>query len=140
MPSPWWKNGVQFECQGTGRCCLSRGTHGYVYLTLKDRRRFAQHLGLTTAEFTKQYCDSHDGWIYLKQRSDRACRFLADKSCSVYEARPAQCRTWPFWPENMGAKAWDKEVVQFCPGVGIGKLYSAKEIRELLKQDPLNEA
>jgi len=52
------------------------------------------------------------------------CRFLdpvTKKRCLVYEARPAQCRTWPFWPENMNARAWDREVVAFCPGVGKGR-------------------
>ncbi len=140
MRKPWWNKGIQFECQGTGRCCLSRGTHGYVYLTLKDRQRFAKYLRLTTPEFTRKYCDSMDGWYFLKQPEQEACRFLEGKQCSVYEARPAQCRSWPFWPENMGAKAWDQEVVKFCPGIGKGKLYSAEEIQKLLEQDPLNDA
>ena len=45
MSGKWWKDGIRFECQGSGKCCLSRGTHGYVYLTLEDRRRFARHFG-----------------------------------------------------------------------------------------------
>lgn len=145
--APWWKDGVRFECQGSGRCCLSRGTHGYVYLTLEDRRRFASHLGLSTAAFTRKYCATKDGWHFLKAEDpaisnpekEYACRFLKDKRCTVYEARPAQCRTWPFWPENMGAKAWDREVVKFCPGVGKGRVVPASEIEALLKQDPLLE-
>ena len=28
-----------------------------------------------------------------------------------------QCRTWPFWPENMSSKAWTS-IAAFCPGVG----------------------
>lgn len=58
--------------------------------------------------------------------------FLEGKQCSVYEARPTQCRTWPFWPENMDAKTWDEDVVSYCPGVGKGKLYSQSEIKKLM--------
>jgi Fe-S-cluster containining protein len=152
---PWWKEGVRFDCQGSGRCCLSRGTHGYVYLTLADRQRFARHQGLSTAEFTRRFCRKEDGWYYIKPASgeggapspseEHACRFLDGKRCSVYEARPAQCRTWPFWPENMRAKTWDREVAAFCPGVaagqrGEGRLYTGEEISALLEQDPLREA
>lgn len=132
----FWADGIRFSCQGTGKCCTSRGEYGYIYLTLKDRRRFAAHLKITTREFTRRYCDKTDGWFHLKH-PERNCTFLDGKRCTVYEGRPAQCRTWPFWPENMSPRAWQKEVVSFCPGIGKGKLYSADEIRELLKQDPL---
>ena len=43
-----------------------------------------------------------------------------------------QCRTWPFWPDMMSAKAWSKEVLGFCPGVGKGRLYTEREIESLL--------
>ncbi|MBC7692612.1 MAG: YkgJ family cysteine cluster protein [Methylotenera sp.] len=138
MQKNFWKDGVRFECQGTGRCCVSRGTHGYVYLTLKDRKRFAKHLGVSTQVFSKAHCVKSDGWYHLKG-PEGACQFLKEKSCTVYEARPAQCRTWPFWPENMNAKTWNEEVTTFCPGIGKGRLYSAEEIEDLLKQDPLNQ-
>jgi Fe-S-cluster containining protein len=59
--------------------------------------------------------------------------FLKNKQCSVYEARPNQCRTWPFWPEVMNAKSWKKDVADFCPGVGKGPVIPAKEIERQLK-------
>jgi len=134
----WWSKGVKFECTGSGKCCVSREEYGYVYLTLKDRQRLASYFKSPTRKFTREYCTSEDGLFYLKDFT-RSCRFLQGTRCGVYEARPAQCRTWPFWPENMKAKNWTKEVASFCPGVGKGKLYGADEIRELLKLDPLNE-
>lgn len=132
----WWSEGVRFQCQGTGQCCVSRGDYGYVFLTIYDRRRFAKHFGLKTAQFTRRYCIKIDGFWYLDD-SQKACRFLEGKRCSVYEARPTQCRTWPFWPENMKAKSWDKDVVSFCPGVGKGRLYSGDEIQATLALDAL---
>jgi len=132
----FWDGGMRFECQGTGRCCLSRGSYGYVYLTIEDRRRMAQHLGLTTLSFTRRYCSKTNDHFHLKSIQG-PCEFLTEKSCNIYEARPAQCRTWPFWPENMNARVWNTEVKTFCPGVGKGRLYSREEIEALLQQDPL---
>ncbi|MEM7393378.1 MAG: YkgJ family cysteine cluster protein, partial [Verrucomicrobiota bacterium] len=129
-----FKNGIRFECQGTGRCCVSRGEYGHVYVSLEDRRRMARHFGVTTLQFTKRYCDKTDDHFHLKA-PEKDCMFLADTQCSVYQARPTQCRTWPFWPENMNAKVWASDVASFCPGVGKGKLYSPEEIEEILNMN-----
>ncbi len=56
------------------------------------------------------------------------------KDARSYEARPKQCRTWPFWPEMMDAKTWSKEITSFCPGVGKGKLVSGAEIEKSLRE------
>ena len=125
--------GIRFECQGSGKCCTSRGGYGYVYFTLADRKRMARHLGISTAGFTRRYCDKTGGWFHLKNPKGD-CVFLEGKRCSVYEGRPAQCRTWPFWPENMNPRAWKQDVASFCPGIGKGRLYTAEEIATLVAQ------
>lgn len=133
---PFWKNGIQFECQGSGKCCTSRGEYGFVYLTLEDRKRFARHFKLQTSAFTKKYCAKTDGHFHLKY-PEKDCEFLKDKQCTVYSARPSQCRTWPFWPENMNAKTWKRDIAAFCPGVGKGKKFSSTEIKTILNsQEP----
>lgn len=130
----WWKKGIRFECQGSGNCCVSRGQYGYVYFTKEDRKRMAKHLGLKTDVFTKNYCEKSDGFFHLKEEEGNPnCRFLKDNRCSVYEGRPTQCRTWPFWPEVMSAKSWKKEVASFCPGVGKGRVVSENEIKDQLE-------
>ncbi len=125
--------GIRFECQQSGKCCTSRGAYGFVYLTLQDRRRLATHLKMSTQRFTKTYCAKTDGQFHLKH-PERDCGFLEGTGCGVYEARPTQCRTWPFWPENMNPRAWRKEVASFCPGVGKGRLYSVEEIEAILAE------
>jgi len=105
-----------------------------VYLSLEDRRRFAKFFRVTTAQFTRKYCGKNDGWFYLKD-SEGDCRFLDGKRCKVYKARPTQCRTWPFWPEHMNARAWQREVVSFCPGIGKGKLVLYNDIKKIVAQD-----
>jgi uncharacterized protein len=129
---PFWKNGIQFECQGSGKCCTSRGTYGYIYLSPADRKRLAANLEMKESAFTQKYCETTDGWVHLKDPK-LDCVFLEGSRCSVYEGRPTQCRTWPFWPENMNPRAWKRDVVNFCPGIGKGKLYTPEEIQEILE-------
>lgn len=137
----WWENGVKFECQGSGKCCTSHGEFGFVYVTLEDRRRFADHFGITTSEFTKKYCEQKSGiWHLIERKGNPDCLFLEGKKCGVYKARPTQCRTWPFWPEVMDAKSWKKDVVAFCPGVGQGKTVSAASIAKQLAEQMNSEA
>ena len=127
----FYRDGIRFECQGEGRCCVSRGKYGYVYLSFRDRRRLAAHFRISTAEFTARYAELEDG-MYQLRYGDKDCPFLKDNRCAVYKARPWQCRTWPFWPENMESGVWEKEVQAWCPGAGKGRLYSADEIEEIL--------
>ncbi|MCB0394542.1 MAG: YkgJ family cysteine cluster protein [Bdellovibrionales bacterium] len=136
----WWEDGLRFECQGSGRCCQSRGEYGFVYLSDSDRKAMAKLLKMTLDKFTKTHCDFTDGLFHLKEDTgNNDCRFLEGKRCNVYEARPTQCRTWPFWPENMNAKAWNKEVKAFCPGVGKGPVVSKEKIRKALNDQILSE-
>lgn len=135
----WWAKGVQFECQGSGQCCVSRGEYGFVYMTGSDRKRMASVLKLSTAEFTRKYCGKTDGVFHLKDGKGPDCIFLKNNKCSVYEGRPDQCRTWPFWPEVMNAKTWKKEVATFCPGVGKGRVYTAEEIRTAMEKQAASE-
>lgn len=132
MTQRFWAEGIRFECQGSGHCCTSRGEYGYVYLTRQDRRRLAEHLELTPPQLMEKHLEVTDGHVHLKF-PDENCAFLDGKRCSIYEARPTQCRTWPFWPENMSPKAWKEEVVASCAGVGKGRVWSAKEIDELVQ-------
>jgi Fe-S-cluster containining protein len=129
----FYKDGIRFECQGEGNCCVTRGSYGYVYLSFSDRRRLADHFRMSTAEFTSTFTTKVDG-LYELRYTGKDCPFLQDNRCRVYKARPWQCRTWPFWPENMNSAVWENEVSAWCPGAGKGKLYTAAEIEEILSK------
>ena len=129
----FFQDGIRFECQGDGKCCVTRGRYGYVYLSFNDRLRLAAHFHISLTEFTTKYVRKIDGFYELKY-TDKDCPFLEDNKCTVYASRPWQCRTWPFWPENMNSDVWMNEVVPSCPGVGRGRLFSAAEIEEILEK------
>lgn len=133
MDRSLYAEGIRFECTGCGECCKARHGYGYIYVNPAERRALAAHLGLSQRAFRKKHCAKTEGRIHLREPT-RNCQFLDGVRCSVYAARPQQCRTWPFWPENMTRKVWDKEVKRDCPGIGIGRLHPAKEIEAVLVQ------
>ena len=49
----------------------------------------------------------------LKRKDDGACIFLNPiGQCSIYDVRPIQCRTYPFWPSILKNKqTWEEEAV-----------------------------
>jgi Fe-S-cluster containining protein len=125
--------GLRFTCQQTGHCCTARHDGvGYVYLSVEDRERLAAHLGLTLEDFVARHCQVSAGDLHLAD-PQRPCGFRDGHHCGVYEARPTQCRTWPFWPENMSEATWN-EAARTCPGMGQGKLYSLEEVRAQVQE------
>ena len=121
-------NGLRFECTQCGRCCTTRGDYAYVYLNRAETRDLARHLGVPLARFKRErtFVDE-DGWRQLRF-SDGRCTFLDEAGrCGVYEARPIQCRTFPFWPEFVDDGEWTAEVSELCEGIGRGPRYTLAE-------------
>ena len=105
----------------------------------REIKRFANFFNIKKKDFIERNCVKEDGNIRLKEINlNGNCIYLKHKKCSVYAARPEQCRTWPFWPENMNTKKWKKEIINFCPGIGKGKFYSPKEINKILVKEYKN--
>lgn len=131
----WYKEGLKFKCQGCSHCC-SIGP-GYVWLSEEEINKIASFLKLPRDIFLKKYCLTAMGKISLKELlPSYDCIFLKDKKCSIYEVRPLQCRTFPFWKDVIASKkAWDK-MGKTCPGIDAvdGRLYSQKEI-DLLSEE-----
>lgn len=85
-----------FTCWGCGNCC--RGD-GYVQLTDADTASMAALLAISVETFTERYTvlKRNRRGLTLRDQADGACIFLkADGACAVYEARPQQCRDFPY--------------------------------------------
>jgi Fe-S-cluster containining protein len=64
-----------------------------------------------TTTTTKQQPPPPPPWVKLTNNSEQHCVFLKDKLCQIYEARPSQCSTYPFWPTIMKSPtSWNREV------------------------------
>jgi Fe-S-cluster containining protein len=62
------------------------------------------------------------------------CPFLRGTLCRVYPVRPTQCRTFPFWAENLASRASWSGLCEFCPGVGAGPRHDLPSIRRHLRE------
>jgi uncharacterized protein len=98
----------------------------------------AAELGLREAVFLERFTQETVVGRGLKERETSLgydCIFLDRETvpgkavCGVYESRPSQCRTWPFWPENLRSpEAWARAGTK-CPGLNEGKLHPVRVVQ-----------
>jgi Fe-S-cluster containining protein len=75
---------------------------GYVEVSRNDIRRLAKHLGLTVPEFEAKHIveKTRRGSKRIKAGYD-SCQFLGeDRTCTVYPARPKDCRGYVCWDQD----------------------------------------
>lgn len=121
----FFDQGLRFECIQCGHCCT--GDPGIVYVAPAELASLAAALGLSTDEAIHRYLRPWRDGHTVREDADGRCLFY-DKGCSVYMARPTQCRTWPFWLTNLRSEARWEQVAKECPGIGRGQRYSCEEI------------
>ena len=63
--------------------------------------------------------------------------FKRGTGCTVYEDRPRQCRTWPFWQRVIDEPQEWADAGRGCPGIDHGALHSAAEITAIAADDGL---
>jgi uncharacterized protein len=144
---PWYADGLNFTCSQCGNCCT--GGPGYVWVSKQEIVRLADFLKITPAETVDKYCRKVDGQFSLNEHRNAAglydCVFLTEqkvtsggathtrRGCSIYPVRPLQCRTWPFWPENLWSKkTWD-HAAKRCHGMGAGRRHFTRGQIEALR-------
>lgn len=132
----WYRSGLHFSCTECGACCT--GAPGFVWVTLAEIEALAAHLQLEVETFSRLYLRKVEKRFSLREDPKNGdCCFLKGKKCTVYAVRPHQCRTYPFWPQNLTSpQAW-KEAAQECEGIhDEAPLLSYEEIEE--RRSPTN--
>ncbi len=131
---PWYKDGLRFKCTACGDCCT--GAPGFVWVNKEEMEALAAAAGVEDLEeFEQQYVRKVGIRRSLREFPNGDCVFFDSDSrkCQVYQARPRQCRTWPFWTSNLKSlQAWE-ETCEVCPGSGKGKLYQLEQIESQRK-------
>jgi Fe-S-cluster containining protein len=125
---PWYSDGLRFTCTECGDCCS--GAPGYVWVNNEEIEALAAVVGMTAEAFEDQYVRRVGVRKSLKEFPSGDCVFLDSQTrkCSVYQARPRQCRTWPFWDSNLKTPEDWKHTCAVCPGSGQGQLHHLDEI------------
>ncbi|MDX9766243.1 MAG: YkgJ family cysteine cluster protein [Ectothiorhodospiraceae bacterium] len=93
---------IQFSCHKGISCWNACCANIDISLTPYDVLRLKKRLGISAAEFLKDYTVPYelekDGIAGVKFRpvdEGTACRFMRPEGCSVYEDRPTACRYYP---------------------------------------------
>jgi Fe-S-cluster containining protein len=102
-----------------------------VWVDPEEIANLADHLALSAEQFTRRFVRrTWEGRLALIDKANRDCVFWED-GCTVYPARPRQCRTFPFWSENLDLpESWGR-AARRCPGIDRGPRYDAVEIDRL---------
>ena len=142
-----------------GGCC--RGfKEGEVYLYMDDIVTLAEHLGLKGKTGLEKFAENYvkiipDSFFWRepgepKRRiykfktlgfkfteNDEHCHFLENNLCTVHEARPFQCRCFPWWQMMVTSKGKItlEDYAKKCDGLRLmkGKFYPPEEILKWAK-------
>jgi len=104
------------KCEGN--CCI--GESGYIWINPREIEDLSKLLNISTDELKEKYLNKINYKFSIKEKklaqNNYACAFfdLNLKQCSIYDARPSQCRTFPFWDYFKENK---KEVYAECPAI-----------------------
>lgn len=134
MTLPWYKDGLKFECTGCGKCCT--GAPGYVWVTEEEILAMAEDVALAPEEFVRRYVRLVGERLSLRETErggEYDCIFLHGNKCQVYDSRPSQCRTFPWWARNLESQdAWMASA-QECEGINKADAphFSCEEIEKL---------
>lgn len=101
-----------------GNCCI--GESGYIWINPSEMEALALHLKISVDDLKNKYLNKISYKYSIKeiqlQKDNYACCFfdLDKRQCSIYNVRPNQCRTFPFWEYF---KENEEEVFKECPAI-----------------------
>jgi Fe-S-cluster containining protein len=123
----WYSEGLRFKCTQCGKCCT--GAPGVVYVSEQELHQIAAYLQISIEEVCNRFVRKFEGALALKEKAHFDCIFLQGRHCTIYPVRPTQCRTFPWWPENLESRQAWQEAARHCEGINDeAPLISAEEI------------
>lgn len=101
----------------SGHCCC--GAPGYIWVNQNEIQQMCNVLKMNSIDFIHAYLNRINNRFSLKERYSEhglECVFFDARhsNCSIYEVRPIQCRTFPFWEHVKADRAY---LMKECPGV-----------------------
>ena len=138
--TPWYAEGLRFSCTQCGKCCT--GEPGFTWISEAEIAALAEHLGVDRAEFLQRYTktafrDGEQRKSLTEKPGGDCVFFIRGVGCTVYELRPKQCKTWPFWGRLVASKTDWEVAARECPGMNRGAIHDAQTIRRTAADDGL---
>lgn len=133
LQKPWYSEGLRFSCTGCGKCCT--GSPGYTWVTVDEIVAIAEYLQLSIDQFASRYLRQIDDRYSLKENLiTHDCVFLKDTKCQIYPVRPTQCKTFPWWIENLKSEEEWQQAALRCEGINHpeAELVSKETIESVL--------
>jgi len=132
---PFYANGLCFACTRCSACC--RHEPGYVFLSEPDLRLLEKEFKMQYNNINKvieafcRWVPAPEGFrLSLKEKANFDCIFWQG-GCTVYQSRPLQCRTFPFWESTLRSRGtWES---LSCPGINKGEFHSFEYIENCLE-------
>ncbi len=114
---PWYKEGLRFGCTECGKCCT--GAPGFVWISEDEIAAMANNLDISPKLFKLKYTRKRENRYALteKKSQNNSCVFLEGNKCVVYKSRPLQCRTFPWWKENLNTRESWENAAKDCEGI-----------------------
>ena len=107
----------QSACQTcVGHCCR---WGGYVWVEEADLIAMAELMNMKLDDFANDYIKAAYGRLSIQERlrdGEYHCALFdpSTNHCLVYEVRPEQCRTFPYWEQY---RSNYKKILELCPGI-----------------------
>jgi hypothetical protein len=139
--APWFAAGLRFRCTQCGQCCT--GSAGSVWVSQDDIQRLATFLDMPPGRFVRRYTRTVNGErVLVDNATSTDCVFLRDRTCTVYEGRPTQCRAYPWWLQNIQDEQSWREAAAVCEGIDhpTAPLVPLAEIVAQVQLDQQNES
>ena len=94
----------------------------------------AEYLAISQEQMRRKHIRKVDiRQSLVEVEGSKDCIFLSGaadgvRRCRIYPVRPSQCRTWPFWPDNVHSPARWAAAQLRCPGINRGERHGLDEI------------
>lgn len=107
-----------------------------MWVTAAEMQQIADFLGISLERFMRTYIRQKNQRYALVElpKSNYDCVFLKENQCTIYPVRPQQCRTFPWWVQNLKSReAWEAAAMS-CEGIRKeARLVPLEEIQKNLE-------
>lgn len=125
--------GAHFSCVDCGICCS--GAPGKVRVSEAEIRRISEYRNEAEADLRERVLRTVKGEALLKEQANGDCVFFKNNRCEIHAVKPRQCRTYPFWFQNVRSdRSWRNTCAE-CPGIGQGEWWPPERIVDLIGEE-----